>query len=64
MNDDEEYKAPLNNESAKNLMKRVANRMKNRPRVVSEKKKVKELFLIVIRAINIDENRDCIASLI
>lgn len=31
---------------------------------LSEKKKVKDLFLVVIRAINIDENREVVASLI
>ena len=31
---------------------------------LSEKKKVKDLFLVVIRAINIDENRAVVASLI
>lgn len=31
---------------------------------LSEKKKVKDLFLVVIKAINIDENRQVVASLI
>lgn len=31
---------------------------------LSEKKKVKDLFLVVIRAINIDENREVVSSLI
>ena len=31
---------------------------------LSEKKKIKDLFLVVIRAINIDENRKLIASLV
>ena len=31
---------------------------------LSEKKKVKDLFLVVIRAINIDENRKVVSSLI
>ena len=31
---------------------------------LSEKKKVKDLFLVVIRSINIDENREVVSSLI
>ena len=31
---------------------------------LSEKKKVKDLFLVVIKAINIDENREVVSSLI
>ena len=32
--------------------------------IISEKKKVKDLFLVVIGAINIDENRKVVSSLI
>jgi len=31
---------------------------------LSEKKKVKDLFLVVIKSINIDENRNVVASLV
>ena len=31
---------------------------------LSEKKKVKDLFLVVIRSINVDENREVVSSLI